>query len=162
MMDRHPVPTKRRRLFEGLIRAIDLVTYATVFAGGIYASVFSPGTLTAELGSYGWLAGVWIALLLSGGLAGFLGRVTRRWMIEVPATVLSFFGIAIFVVMLLPHLSSPLAIMGLAIVAVASLVMARRWAELQIFSTDPGDASFRGRLAQALRRRTQDFVPRHN
>lgn len=162
-MEKFPIHPHRRRLYEGLIRVIDLVTYATVFFGGVYAAVASPGPLTAELGGYGWLIVLWVGLLLVGGLTGFLGRLTRRWMVEVPATVLSFFGIAIFVVMLIPHLhTSVLTLIGIAIVVVASLVMARRWAELQIFSTDPGDSTFSGRVAQAIRRRTQDFVPRHN
>lgn len=161
-MDRHPVETARRRRFEEIIRTIDLVVYAAVFAGGVYAIIGTPATVVDELQGFDWLIWLWALLLLAGGLAGFLGRLTRYWFVEVPATVLAFFGLSIYFVVLGRFtFSSITAAVATTCVLVASGMMARRWAELQIFATDPDASDFKTRLADALRRRTTNFVYRH-
>ncbi|NLP82578.1 hypothetical protein HF576_01830 [Microbacterium sp. CFH 90308] len=161
-MDKYPVPTTRRRRFEAIIRIIDLVVYAAVFAGGVYALTATPATVVDELDSAPWLVGVWAFLLLAGGGVGFTGRLLRRWMVEVPATVLAAFGILIYFVVLgrfaFASITSSVAV---ALVLVAMGLMIRRWAELQIFATDPDHNDFRSRMAEALRRKTPNFVQRH-
>lgn len=161
-MDRYPVPVERRHRFEAVIRVIDLIVYAAVFIGGVYALVGTPTMVVAELQGSLWLVLVWSGLLCLGGLVGFLGRLTRFWMMEVPATVLAFFGILIYVVVLGRYaFSSITAAVAALLVIVAMGLVARRWAELQIFATDPDLHDFRSRMAEALRRRTQDFPRRH-
>lgn len=161
-MDRPPVDTNRRRKFEASIRAIDLVVYAAVFAGGIYAIIGTPATVVDELQGVEWLVWLWALLLLGGGLAGFLGRLTRYWFVEVPATVAAFFGILIYFVVLGRFtFSSITAAVATALVLVALATMARRWAELQIFATDPDATDLKTRMAELLRRRTTNFVHRH-
>ena len=107
------------------------------------------------------MIGLWAGMLLLGGSAGFVGRLTRWWMVEAPATALSAFGILIYFVVLgrfaFASITSAVAV---ALVGVAMLVMARRYAELQIFASEPG-SDFRTRAAEALHRRTGDFVRRH-
>lgn len=159
-MDRLPVEPARRKQFEAFIRIIDLIAYAAVFAGGIYALVATPMTVFDELANTG-LIYLWSGLLLVGGASGFVGRITRFWFPEMPATVLAFAGILIYFVVLGRYtFTSITAAVAATLVLVSMLVMARRWAELQIFATDPEAKDFRTRLADALRRRTQNFVQR--
>ena len=161
-MDRHPVETPRRRRFEAVIRIIDLIVYAAVFAGGIYAITGTPKTVVDELAGAELLIWLWAGLLLAGGVVGFVGRFTRYWFIEVPATVLGFAGILIYLVVLGRFaFSSVTAAVATTFVLVALGMLARRWAELQIFATDPDATDFRSRMADALRRRTSNFVHRH-
>lgn len=161
-MDRRPVPPERRRRFEAIIRIIDLVVYAAVAVGGVYALVGTPATVVDELRGALWLVVVWAGLLCVGGAVGFLGRLTRYWMLEVPATVLAFFGVLIYVVVIGRFaFTSITAAVAALLILVAMGMLARRWAELQIFATDPDAHDFRHRMAEALRRRTQDFPHRH-
>lgn len=159
-MDRNPVPPQRRRLYEGLIRAVDLIVYAAVLAGGIYAMLATPSTVVDELAGAEWLIVFWSLMLLAGGAVGFVGRLLRRWMVETPATVASFTGILVYVIVLGRFaFSSVTAAVAVSLVVVAALTMLRRWLELQIFATEPG-ADLRGRIVEAWRRRTSNTVPR--
>lgn len=161
-MDRHEVSTVRRRRIEAAIRIIDLVVYGGVFVGGIYALVGTPATVVGELQGFEWLVGLWASLLLAGGGAGFIGRLSRYWFVEVPATVAAFFGILIYFAVLGRYsFTSVTAAVAVTLVLAAMGNMARRWAELQIFATDPDAHDFRHRMADALRRRTTNFVNRH-
>lgn len=161
MMDRLPIPPKVRHFYEATIRIIDLIVYSAVFVGGVYALVGTPNTVVDELIGWEWVVILWAGLLLVGGAAGFVGRLSRWWMIEVPATVLAAFGIGIYFVVLgrfaFVSITSAVAV---TLVCVAMLVMIRRYAELQIFASEPG-TDFRTRAAEALRRRTSNFVRRH-
>lgn len=161
-MDKQPVPAERRRKFEAIIRIIDLIVYAAVFIGGVYALIATPTSILTELEGATWLVLVWAALLFLGGAVGFIGRLTRYWMLEMPATVLAFAGILIYLVVLgrLAFESITAAVAALLIVVAMGLV-ARRWAELQLFASDPEHADFKTRMAEALRRRTQNFPHRH-
>ena len=161
-MDRHPVEMPRRRRFEAVIRVIDLIVYAAVFASGIYAITGTPKTVADELVGAEWLIWLWAGLLLAGGAVGFVGRLTRYWFLEVPATVLAFAGILIYLVVLGRFAFSYVtAAVATTLVLVALGMVTRRWAELQIFATDPDATDFRSRMADALRRRTSNFVHRH-
>ena len=91
---------QRRHRLEYTIRVIDMVVYATVLAGGFYALLATPLSVVDVLEGAEWLVPVWSGLLIAGGLVGLVGRATRYWMVEVPGTVLSFFGTAIYLVML--------------------------------------------------------------
>lgn len=160
-MDRFPIPPRIRHLWEAVIRYIDLIVYTAVFIGGVYALIGTPNSVVDELVGWEWVIGLWAALLLLGGFAGFLGRLTRWWMIEVPATVLAAFGIAIYFIVLGRFaFASVTSAVAVTLVCVAMLVMVRRYAELQIFASEPG-TDFRSRVAEALRRRTPNFVQRH-
>lgn len=160
-MDRHPIPPERRRRFEALIRLIDLTAYSAVFVGGIWALVFTPDSVTLELSGWPGLIVVWAVLLLAGGGAGFLGRLTRYWVIEVPATVAALFGILIYFVILGQTVfRSVTAAVAAVLVLVAMLLMLRRYLELQIFSTEPDERRFPDRVAAMFRRRTANVVQR--
>lgn len=160
-MDRRPIPENIRHRYEATIRILDLIAYTVVFVGGVYALIGTPNTVVDELAGWEWVIGLWAALLLIGGLAGFLGRLTRWWMVEVPATVLAAFGILIYFIVLGRFATASItSAVAVTMVCVAMIVMARRYAELQIFASEP-NTDFRTRAAEALRRRTADFVRRH-
>lgn len=161
-MDRHPIPTERRRRLEAGIRVIDMLIYFAVFVGGLYALFATPQTVIDELAGSMWLVAVWAGLLCLGGAVGFIGRLTRYWMFEMPSTWLVFAGILIYFVVLGRFtFTSVTAAVAALLVLVAMCAVARRWVELQIFATEPGKHDFRYRMAEALRRRTQDFPHRH-
>jgi hypothetical protein len=160
-MDRYPVPAARRRKFEIVIRIIDLVVYAAVTVGGVFALFGTPSSVVDELRGAEWLILIWSGLLLAGGAVGFVGRLTRFWMAEVPATVLAFAGILIYLIVLGRFATTSLtAVVATMLILVALGMIARRWAELQIFATDPDRQDFKSRMAEAIRRRTANFVPR--
>lgn len=160
-MDKYPVTPERRRRFEVFIRMLDLIAYAAVFVVGVYALIATPTTILTELEGSLWLVVVWAGLLCTGGLIGFIGRLTRYWMLEMPSTVLAFAGILIyFVVLGRLAFTSVTATVAATLILVAMLLVARRWAELQIFATDPDHHDLKSRLAEAIRRRTHDFPHR--
>jgi hypothetical protein len=159
-MNNHPPAPPRRRALEAAIRIVDLVVYAGVFGGGAYVLLTAPSTLTESLQGYYWLIVVWSILLGGGGLIGFLGRLTRYWLVETPATIAAAFGIGSYLVVLSPYLLSSYAVAVLFIMALTAMAfMVRRWLELQIFATEPG-TSWRTRLTLAANRRTQNTVNR--
>lgn len=159
-MDRAPVPPRRRQVFEALIRIVDLVVYVAVLAGGVYAGIATPKTIADELAGSEWLIILWSVMLVAGGLVGFIGRLTRYWMVETPATVASFTGVVVYVIVLGRYaFTSVTAAVAVFLVVVAGLFMARRWLELQIFATEPG-LDLRGRIIAAFGRRTSNTVQR--
>lgn len=161
-MDRHPIPPERRRRFEAIIRIVDMFAYVVVFGSGVYAIAATPTTVVDELAGAEWLIPMWATLLLGGGVVGFAGRLSRRWMLEVPSTWLSFAGILIYFVVLGRFAFTSITATTAALMLLVALAfIVRRWAELQIFAIDPDQSDFRSRMAEALRRRTQDFPHRH-
>ena len=157
-----PAVDDRRRLKEAAIRVIDIVTYAAVFAGGWFALHFTPDSALDVLGGWGWVIVLWGVLLIVGGALGFTGRLTRIWAIEVPGTGAGIAGALIYAVVLANSAAaSPTALVAETLVIIATLTLLRRYIELQIFTTEPGEKSFSERLANALRRRTPDVVGRN-
>ncbi len=160
-MDRYPVEPRKRQRLEALIRILDILIYIAVFAGGIYALAFTPNTIQNELQGFEWLIGLWASLLLIGGGAGFVGRLSRYWVVELPATAAAFFGILIYVVVLgRTAFTSVTAAVAVTLTIVAMLIMVRRYVELQIFGSSPDNKDFSHRLAEIFGRRTQNVPPR--
>jgi len=156
-----PTTDDRRRLKEAAIRVIDIVTYAAVFAGGWFALHFTPDSALMLLADWQWVIVLWAVLLIVGGALGFVGRLSRVWAIEVPGTGAGIAGALIYSVVLANAASqSPTALVAEALVIIATLTLLRRYIELQIFTSEPGEKSFAERLANALRRRTTDVVGR--
>lgn len=159
-MERYPISPKRRRRFERAIRIADLIVYAAVFLGGLAAVFVPPASATDELIRTPILIGVWAVLLLGGGLVGFIGRLTRYWLIEGPATIAAFFGAGIYFILLFNlALQTVTTTLAVALIFVAMVSLARRHLELQIFGTEP-NATWKRRLRNAAHRRTADVVPR--
>ncbi|UVT31652.1 hypothetical protein SEA_KENZERS_23 [Microbacterium phage Kenzers] len=158
-MESVPTPPRKKRAYEAAIRIVDLVVYAVVFMGGVALTTLPFGQATSILKGYELLVVVWAMFLLGGGLLGFLGRLTRYWMIENSATIASAFGALIYVVVLGRFaFESITALFTWTFVILALGLLVRRWLELQIFGSEPGD--WRHRLALALARKTADTVNR--
>lgn len=159
-MDQFPVTPRKRHAFEVLIRIVDLVVYLGVFFAGTYAIVATPHAALQTLSGSRWLILLWAGLLLGGGLVGFIGRLSRRWLLETPATIAAFFGCLIYFVILSRYMFLNAAtVVGLMLVAIATVAMLRRWLELQIFGSEP-NARMTARLKSALDRRTANTVNR--
>ena len=153
----------RRRRLEAIIRVIDIFVYGIAVAGGLYAVIATPISVVDVLEGAEWLVPVWAVLLLAGGLSGLIGRITRYWMIERPGTILTFFGAAIYAVMLGRYAFTTItASVALVFTMTAMLVFFRRWIELNIFASEPNDGSFSTRIANAIRRRTKNFPQRES
>jgi len=132
--------TRRQRILEAAVRVLDLIVYATVFVGGAYALATPPNTVVDSLEGYEWLVTIWAILLLVGGLVGFVGRLTRYWLVESPATIAAATGITIYVVVLAQYtFLSITAAVATTLAIVAGAFMVRRWMELQIFASEPLD-----------------------
>lgn len=158
-MDENPPTLKRRRLYESAIRYVDMFVYSMVFLGGVALVMLPFGQATEILRGYEVLVVVWAVFLLGGGLLGFLGRLTRYWMVEASATIAAAFGVLIYAVVLARFaLESIAATFTWTFVVLAFCLLVRRWMELQLFGSEPGD--WRHRLALALARKTANTVDR--
>ena len=153
----------RRRFKEALIRFVDMAAYLAVFLGGVGAFLSTPQTVKSALYGFPWLIILWGSLLLIGGSLGFIGRLTRIWVIEIPGASAGFFGSAIYFVILgMAALRLPTAIVAVALVACMMALLGRRYIELQILTSQPGKARFREKVRAILRRRTTNTVSKHH
>lgn len=155
-----PQVSQRNRRWELLIWIIDLASYAFLGASGVIALFFTSDFVLKEVK---WTAAivVWGCLLLGGGIAGFLGRLTRRWWVELLGNVAAASGAAVYVIIIVSAIiTNGSTMVLLAFVLVAFLMMLRRYAELQIFTSDPGLGTFTSRVLFLLRRRTENVVRR--
>lgn len=160
-MDKAPVAPEKRRVLEALIRITDLVIYAAVAVGGVFAFIAPPPTVQSELVGWEWLIPVWGAMLVVGGLGGFAGRLSRYWIVEVPALPFAGIGIGVyFLVLGTTATVTPFTTVAAMIILAAMLNVLRRYLELQIFASEPDDQHIRARVAAMLRRRTRDVVRR--
>ncbi|OJX72839.1 hypothetical protein [Leifsonia sp. 71-9] len=153
----------RRKFKEALIRYVDMAAYLAVFLGGVGAFLSTPQTVKSALYGFPWLIAIWGSLLLIGGALGFVGRLTRIWVIEIPGASAGFFGSAMYFVILgLAALRLPTAIVAVALVACMMALLGRRYIELQILTSEPGHVRFREKVRQILQRRTADTVSKHH
>lgn len=157
-----PRTNERRRAKEAAIRIIDLIVYAFVTAGGVFALFVPPVTIQTQLAGFEWIATSWGWLLLVAGALGFIGRLSRFWIIEVPGTTAAIFGELVYVVVLgATAWQSTTAWVALCLIAGATLALVRRYIELQIFTTDPEVRTLTERLEAAMRRRTSNTAGQH-
>lgn len=163
MVTTDPSVNDRRKVKEALIRIVDLMAYAAVFLGGVGAFLVTPATVKSALYGFPWLIIIWGVLLVVGGSLGFIGRLTRIWVIEIPGASAGFFGSAMYFVILgLAALRLPTAIVAVSLVACMMFLLGRRYLELQILTSEPGDVGFTKKLRSMLRRRTTNTVSKHH
>lgn len=159
MVTTDPSTNDSRRFKESLIRVVDHIAYATVFAAGIFALWFTPDSVNLALAGFRWLIIVWGCLLLGGGVLGFAGRLSRIWVVELPGTTLGIAGAAIyFVVLGTSALQLTSALVAATLVLCMMLLLIRRYIELQIFTSEPGDRTWSERIRRAMKRRTTNSV----
>lgn len=157
-----PHVNQRRLWWERLIWLLDLTAYLFLGIAG-YAAAFDPSAYVVEtLGGMHWVIWLWGSLLFFGGVISFVGRLTRVWAIEYSANVLAGWGAALYLLILIPALTSGGSLALAAVVYVALAFVVRRYAELNIITNDPRRGSWRHRLDRAIRRRTQNVVQREH
>lgn len=143
---------------ERLIRWVDVVTYFCVMVSGALTLIQPPASVASALDP-GWVVS-WAVLLLVSGLFGFVGRLTRYWAIEAPGAAAGATGAALYVfVLIISTIDGQITgAVASTFVACMSLLMLRRYVELQLFTTDPGDQSYLDRLRRLLKRKTKDSI----
>lgn len=162
MVTTDPRTNERRRAKEAWIRVIDLIVYLFAVAGGIFALAVPPTTIKTQLEGWEWLAIFWGCMLVVAGVFGFVGRLSRVWLIEAPGTALAIGGGLVYALVLgVTAYSSTTAWVAFCIVAIATLELWRRYLELQIFTTDPGVKTLADRLRAAMSRRTTNTAGEH-
>jgi hypothetical protein len=160
MVTTDPQLNQRRIWWERLIWILDMLAYLFLGGSGV-AAMFHVSDYVKDtlLGQSAVI--LILAILLSIGGIAFVGRLTRVWAIEYAANVFTMGGAFMYAVVLFPSLlaGSSFAVFGATVVSF--LYVLRRFAELKIFTSEPADTP-RGRLREALRRRTKNTVPRHH
>lgn len=157
-----PRTDEKRRAKEALIRMLDVVIYCFVLAGGVFALAVPPDSIRRELEGYEWLGIAWGLLLIVAGFAGLVGRLSRYWLPEVVGVSMAFFGELIYIVVLgATAWESVTAWVALCMITGALVAIARRYVELQIFTTDPEVSTLAERIEAMLRRRTTDVAGEH-
>jgi hypothetical protein len=151
---------KGRKLhWERAIWLIDLTAYLLVCIAGLFAA-FDSSVYVVSVVQVPWVIWLWGSLLVGGGLFAFIGRLTRVWALEFFANVWAAAGAVLYAIILVPAVASGSSVAVFALVLVAWLFMLRRYAELKIFTSEPGLDTFRKRLDRALRLRTRNVVDR--
>lgn len=159
MVTTDPRNNESRRVKEALIRVIDMVIYLAAIAGGVFALLVTPDSVQRALHGYEWLVTGWGVLLILSGLFGFVGRLSRIWLIEIPAPLAAVFGGLIYLTVLgFSAPGRPTAWVAVALVLIATLALFRRFVELQIFTSEPGMLTLGDRLQAMLRRRTANTI----
>lgn len=151
----------RRRIVENFIRGIDIVAYFIILMAGVYALFLTPLSVITSLAGWEWLIPWWSGFLLIGGLFGLIGRISTIWMFEPPADIAAFIGILIYFIVLGQHALETITTATAALlVFVALLGVIRRYLELQLFGSEPGDHKGYVKLKHIWSRRIPTVPPR--
>lgn len=155
-----PTLSSKRVRWERAIWLIDLACYLFAGVAGGFALWATPESIR-EAVRVDWVITSWGLLLFIGGAVSFLGRLIRVWAVEMFANVFASWGAFLFALILVPAALASTGWAGvLAFVFIAWLSMLRRYAELKIFTNEPGLTTVGKRLEAALKRRTGNTVPR--
>jgi len=145
----------RRKRMEAAIRIVDLFIYAFIFGSGVFATLFSPKSVTDQLGGFIVLIAIWNGLLLFGGVVGFAGRLYRLWILEIVAAPAAAFGAAIYAAVLAGlAVNTPTVWVAVCLMLVTLGTSVRRWLELNIFTEPTVKLTFGQALRVAAKRRT--------
>lgn len=161
MVATDPKLNQRRLWWERLLWITDLLAYAVIGVSGFLAlgrvSDYVYDTLLGQT----WII-MLFAWLMLGGWVALIGRATRLWALEYVGNVAAGWGTAVYAVVLFPGALSGVATFAAFGMTVATtLYMARRYDELVIFTSEPGDSDGSW-LNRVRRRRTKNTVPRQH
>lgn len=151
----------RRLRWERSIWIVDMLSYIVLGVSGYVALFNTSDFVLKEVRSREAII-LWGVLLLGGGIAGFFGRLTRRWGIEVVGNIGAMSGGAIYIIIICAAVASGSSMVLLGFVTAATLAMYRRYSELQIFTSEPGLTTFSDRVQSLLQRRTTNVVKRRH
>ena len=149
-----PKNTRRRAALEALLKLLDVTVGLAVLTGGVFALVATPNSVTSEV-NLPFFVLAWSLMLIVGGFSAALGRLTGIWILETSGIASSAAGALIYLVIASKLLLTDFGV-GLAItlILVAILALFRRYIELQILLSEPGQQGFLARLQHLLRIRT--------
>jgi hypothetical protein len=160
MVTTDPKLNQRRLWWERLLWIIDMAAYGFIGFSGILAIGNVSSYVYDTLLGQQWII-VLFAWLMTAGWIALAGRASRLWALEYVGNSAAGWGAAVYAVVLFPGaLSGEATFAAFGMTAVATLFTVRRYAELVIFTSEPGDSDpvlFRA----IIRRRTKNTVPRH-
>lgn len=140
------VNEKRRRILDALLKATDVAVALSAVVGGVFTFVATPPTVLREV-SIPFLIILWGCLLLLGGLAGLVGRLSGIWIIETTGLAAMAAGALIYLVVVSSAIPSELGVVvAVSLIAAAMFSMMRRYIELQIFTAIPTEPGLINRL----------------
>jgi len=161
MVATDPATNQSRLRWERLIWVLDMAAYGVLAVSGFVALFFTSDFVLREVRSREAIV-VWGCLLLAGGVAGFAGRLSRVWAVEVLGNVAAASGAFIYMIIIVVAVVGGSSLVLLAFITAAWIAMLRRYSELQIFTSEPGLSSFTARALSLLRRRTTNTVTRQH
>lgn len=156
-----PAINQRRLRWERSIWIVDMLSYIVLGISGYIALFNTSDFVLKEVRSREAII-VWGVLLLGGGLAGFVGRLTRRWAVEILGNVGAMSGGVIYIIIISAAVVGGSSMVLLGFVTAATLAMYRRYSELQIFTSEPGLTTFTDRVQSLIQRRTTNVVKRRH
>lgn len=159
MVTTDPKLNQRRLWWERLLWVIDLGAYGVIGTSGMLALFHVSAYVVDTLLGQRWIIALF-AWLMTAAWLGLAGRASRVWAVEYIGNVAAGWGAFVYAVVLSAGAFSgeaSFAAFGMAVVAM--LAMVRRYAELRIFTSEPGVRT-KGWLRGVLDRRTRNTVPR--
>ncbi|WP_242089273.1 hypothetical protein [Curtobacterium sp. DN_7.5] len=159
MVTTDPKLNQRRLWWERLLWIIDMAAYGVIGLSGALALVHVSDYVLDTLLGQRWIISLFAWLMVAAWL-GLAGRASRVWAVEYIGNVASGWGAFVYAVVLSSGaLSGTASFAAFGVAVVAMLAMVRRYAELRIFTSEPG-VKTRGWLRDVLDRRTKNVVPR--
>ena len=146
--------TARRARLDGFLRITDVTIGFAIVAAGVFALIVAPTTVQREV-TLPALVTSWGLLLILGGLSATVGRLTGIWIMETVGIVAAATGVLIFIGVLGVTVGrTPTAGAALCIMWVAFACLVRRYIELQLFLSEPGERGLVGRILGLVKTRT--------
>lgn len=153
MSQDHAQNTRRRAFAAHAIKIIDVAIGLACIVAGIFAIVATPPTVIKAINLDG-LVFMWGALLVAGGFLSALGRITGVWILETVGIASAGTGALIYLVVISAALHDHNSVItALCLILISLLGMVRRYIELQIFLSEPGDRGIVHRLQEILTHR---------
>jgi lysylphosphatidylglycerol synthetase-like protein (DUF2156 family) len=141
----------------GLIKLIDVTIGLACIVAGVFAIIATPATVLSEVDAPPVIV-LWGILLVAGGFASALGRLTGVWILETAGIAGAAFGAIIYILLVGSAVDEQNGVItALCLIIVALLGMLRRYIELQIFLSEGRGRGILKRMAEILATRT----PRH-
>lgn len=156
-----PTPNARRRaVLDALLRAIDTSVGLVALVAGVFALVAAPPSIVREV-SLPFFVVLWGVLLIAGGFSSALGRLTGIWILETAGIAAAATGALIYLAVISTAIASSLGVaVAACLILIALLAMVRRYVELQIFLSEPGERGLINRIQSLLHIRTASTLPR--
>ena len=161
MVATDPKLNQRRLWWERLLWIVDMVAYGVIGVSGVLALIHVSDYVLDTLLEQRWIVTLFACLMVAA-LLGLAGRASRVWAVEYVGNVAAGWGAFVYAVVLSSGAfggTASFAAFGMAVVA--TLAMVRRYAELRIFTSEPGVRT-KGWLRDVLERRTKNVVARRH